>query len=446
ASYQVFEDYLEARVVGVAANNRDGLEIFDNIIITNRGGGNGGTETGASTLLKGTATGLVQTGPGIFPACAVGQTQRCGTIITSQTIRLGENPRSSSGFVIMDLSTVGAPRRDTYFGLLSGTNLGAILPVRFGGGATKAIWHGSLYTNAELIERDDERGFVNLIHYPLSLTVDLAAGTLQTVNLLGNLGAVALTPTSSITIDGRFGLNARTAKVPYGILRGDVNYNTLNYTLVGLIGVEGAIGIFRDPTYQGAGLTGGGFQVSPPPPPAYGRGNYAVFEDFYHRSKSSTDDLYLAGSITAGTDQFVRGTPTGLVKHNLTGDLEAGSFAPLTVYLGGDVNSGNAFVLESFNGTHVAGLLSTTDLGFAPHENLASATWLGTFYVSNNVASTGTDGPAPFVIKSGVKVDFAAGTLTSTQEIYTLANNQFISFGIYGRFGERQHELPLGIL
>ncbi|MCA8835277.1 MAG: hypothetical protein K8953_09355, partial [Proteobacteria bacterium] len=70
---------------------------------------------------------------------------------------------------------------------------------------------------------------------------------------------------------------------------------------------------------------------------------------------------------------------------------------------------------------------------------------------------TGTErpAPAPLEIKFGVMVDLDAGTLTSgkiesdvltsSQETYTLANGEFISFGIYGRFG-RKHELPLGIL
>nr|MCA8833869.1 hypothetical protein [Pseudomonadota bacterium] len=427
ANYALFENYFS----GLGEN--DGRRVYDTITQF---------DPPRSHFVKGTATGLVLTG------------LETASPLSGGAVRLGGDKRSNSGFALLQHFTPSRPRGHTYAGLLTGTNLGAVLPVRFGNGRVTAIWHGSFYTTNEtnvgekIRVTDATVGIVgrgNLTHAPLSVTVDLSAGTLQTVDLLGNLGAVALSAIDSVQIDAQFGLNARTAKVPYGILLGTVRYNKLDYELVGLIGVEGAIGIFR----QNTGFaTVGGFEVSPPPPPAYGRADYATFEDFYHRSKSNTDDLYLAGSITAGEAQFVRGTPTGLVKHNLTGDLEAGSFAPLTVYLGGDVTSGNAFVLESFNGTNVAGLLGTTDLGFAPHESVVSATWEATFYVSSDVNHTGTDRPAPegFIIKDGVEVDFAAGTLTSTQETYTLANAQFISFGIYGRFGERQHELPLGIL
>ena len=402
--------------------------------------------TQKSSILAGTATGLVQEGIN-DPLCDdddAGSANDCNMLLSAQTIRLGGDKRSNSGFAIMVTRIDEEPRGHSFGGLLSGTNLGAILPVSFGNGVTKAIWHGSFYVTANKIERENDAFFERLIHHPLSLTVDLTAGTLQTVDLLGNLGAVALSPTSAVRIDGRFGLNAITANVPYGILLGDVRFNNENYALAGLIGVDGAIGVFRVPTEQTTHVTFGGFEVSPPPPPAYGRGNYATFDDFY-RKRAATADRYLTPSVTADTDQFVRGLRTGLVKHNFAGNLEAGSFAPLNVYLGGNVDSGNAFIIENFNGTHVVGLLGTTDLGFAPHEGLANATWLGNFYLSNNVATTGTDGPAPLEIKSGVKVDFAAGTLTSTQETYTLANTQFISFGIYGRFGE-QHELPLGIL
>ena len=399
------------------------------------------TVTQKSSILAGTRTGLVQEGIN-DPATCVPMPDQCIQRLGYQTIRLGGDERSNSGFAIMGTKTNAEGRGYSYGGLLSGTNLGAILPVSFGSGVTKAIWHGSFYVTSNKIERADSF-FDTLLHHPLSLTVDLAAGTLQTVDLLGNLGTVALTPNSSVRINGKFGLSETTANVPYGLLLGDVRVNTTDYALIGLIGVDGAIGIFRTSATQTTHVTVGGFEVTPPPPPAYGRGNYATFEDFY-RKRAATADRYLTPSRTADTDQFVRGLRIGLIDP-ADGTLEAGSFAPLSVYLGGNANSGNAFIIENFNGTHVVGLLGTTDLGFAPHENLASATWLGNFYVSNNVATTGTDGPAPLEIKSGVKVDFGAGTLTSTQETYTLANTQFISFGIYGEFGE-QHELPLGIL
>ena len=402
------------------------------------------TVTQKSSILAGTRTGLVQEGLN-DPLCDdddAGSANDCNRLLSAQTIRLGGDERSNSGFAIMVTLVDAEPRGHSFGGLLSGTNLGAILPVSFGSGVTKAIWHGSFYVTSNKIERENDEFFETLIHHPLSLTVDLTAGTLQTVDLLGNLGAVALSPTSSVEINGKFGLNAATAHVPYGILLGDVRFNNENYALAGLIGVEGAIGVFRVPTEQTTHVTFGGFEVSPPPPPAYGRGNYATFEDFY-RKRATTADRYLTPSVTADTDQFVRGLRIGLVKHNFAGNLEAGSFAPLSVYLGGNTDSGNAFIIENFNGTHVVGLLGTTDLGFAPHEGLANATWQGTFYVSSNVASTGTAGPAPFTINA--VVDFGAGTLTSTQETYTLANDQFISFGIYGKFGQK-HELPLGIL
>ena len=426
-----------------------GYQIFYNYTSTLAGSGGDphglllrNTVTQGSSLLAGTVTGLTQVG--IASNTCTGS--NCIKRISYQTFRLGENRLSNSGFAFMEANTATKQRGFSYAGLLSSTNLGAVLPVSFANGATKAVWHGSFYSTTEFVLKTvGDTTVTEFVHHPLSLTVDLTAGTLQTVDLLGNLGAVALSTTSSLTIDGRFGLNPTTAKQTYGLLLGDVRYDTQDYKLVGLIGVEGAIGIFRTAAFFNPNVTIGGFQVSPPPPPAYARANYATFDNFYNRSKSSTDELHLLGSITADKAQFVRGTRTGLINHDLTGDLAAGSFAPLTVFLGGDVNSGNAFIIENFNGTYVAGLLGTTDLGTAPHEGLVSATWLGNFYVSSNVTGTGTDAPAPFVIKLGVEVDFGAGTLTSTQETYTLANTQFISFGIFGEFGQKQG-LSLGIL
>ncbi len=392
-----------------------------------------------SHFIKGTATGLVLTGL---------ETTRP---LSGGAVRLGGNRLSNSGFALLQHFTPSRPRGHTYAALLTGTNLGAILPVRFASGRVTAVWHGSFYTTNEtnvgekITVTDASVGIVgrgNLTHAPLSLTVDLSAGTLQTLDLLGNLGTIALSPTDSVQIDGRFGLNAVTANVPYGILVGTVRYNKENYALAGLIGVDGAIGIFR----QNIGFsTVGGFEVSPPPPPAYARANYAMFDDFYRRSKSSTDELHLLGSITADKAQFVRGTRTGLIKHNLPGTLADGGFAPLTVYLGGDADSGNAFIIENFNGTYVAGLLGTTDLGFAPHESVVSATWEGTFYVSSDVTGADTSAPEGFLIEDGVVVDFGAGTLKSSKATYTLANTQFISFQIDGEFGQKQG-LSLGIL
>ncbi|MCA8835107.1 MAG: hypothetical protein K8953_08480, partial [Proteobacteria bacterium] len=284
ASYQVFEDYFS------------GLAVPDERRINSKIGE-------YSTLLKGTATGLVQDfiSPANFNFYAQRSDQthaecraeRNCNILISSVVRLGENPRSNSGFVIMTQFGSEHPGGDTYAGLLSGTNLGAILPVSFGGGATKAIWHGSIYHSEDSIEIS--RGVERLIHRPLSLTVDLSAGTLQTVDLLGRLGAFVLSPTSSVTIDGRFGLHPSAAKEPYGLLFGTVTYNGFPYKLAGLIGVEGAIGVFAFETGATPGnsdingnMNHGGFQVSPPPPPAYGHGNYTVFDDFYHRSKSNT--------------------------------------------------------------------------------------------------------------------------------------------------------------
>ena len=451
ANYQVFYDYFST------LPEHDERRLYDALLYD-------GAPNDFSTLLEGTRKGLILTGldPTLIArgrdksVCPADKIRDC-QVIDLEVVRLAGNPRSSSGFAIMTRFSTERPTGEVYAGLLSGTDLGAVLPIRFASGSTTAVWHGSIYHSDDKVsDAAKSAGFLSLVHRPLSLTVDLAAGTLRTVDLLGNLGAFTLSSTNSVTIDGRFSFNERTAKLSYGILIGDVLYNGLLYHLAGLIGVEGAIGVFaRDFDSNSGNVNGsfshGGFQVSPPPPPAYGRANYAVFEDFYHRAKISSDIRYVAGSRTDDTAQFVRGTQIGLVNPASTGTLDSGSFAPLTVHLGGDVYSGNAFVIENFNGTHVAGLLASTDLGFAPHADLATATWEGTFYLSNNVHHVGADrsAPAPFEIKSGVVVDFAAGTLTSSQAEYRLAGagegGEFVSFGIFGEFGEI-NELPLGIL
>ncbi len=135
------------------------------------------------------------------------------------------------GFALMFGQTTGAENRYRA-GLLSGTDLGKPLS----GNEPNANWTGSVYVSSHL------NGTTNVpMEVDLTLAVNFSAGTIGVSNQ-------TITGDKTLTIVGRFG--AGDATLPVGILGGTVSYNdgTTEHTslpLIGLIGVDGAIGVFH---------------------------------------------------------------------------------------------------------------------------------------------------------------------------------------------------------
>ncbi len=160
----------------------------------------------------------------------------------------------NDGFVIM-----GARSSSVNFyraGLLSTTDLGAALD-----NAVTANWTGTAYSSVHV---DSANNNVPL-SIPLTLTVDFDAGTIKTAGAIsyGNAGDM-------IEIKGLFKGGTKDNGLPVGILGGTVDYDYNRFfssndiPLIGLIGADGAIGVFAGPAVgSNVGVVVGGFQATP---------------------------------------------------------------------------------------------------------------------------------------------------------------------------------------
>ena len=156
------------------------------------------------------------------------------------TVRLKEEATGNNGFAVMyGLVSGNQPRFRA--GLLSGTDLGPALS-----GTSTATWAGSLHWASSVS---------GLVRVALdTVTVDFDNGTIKAP-------AVTVASDRTVAIDGLFRAGSNNNTLPVGILGGDAIYTDgvpARLPLIGLIGTEGAIGVYNDGT-----SVVGGFQASP---------------------------------------------------------------------------------------------------------------------------------------------------------------------------------------
>ncbi len=190
------------------------------------------TTNAIAAFLEGTATGLDTTDL-TFPAS--------GNFMPV-TVRLKEEATGDNGFAVMYGLESGNQVRFRA-GLLSGTDLGPALS-----GTSTATWAGSLHWANVL------SGLVR-VALP-TVTVDFDNGTIKAP-------AVTVRSDRTVAIDGLFRAGSNNNDLPVGVLGGKAIYtdmgNPFDLPLIGLIGTEGAIGV-----YHGLGRNlAGGFQASP---------------------------------------------------------------------------------------------------------------------------------------------------------------------------------------
>ncbi len=156
------------------------------------------------------------------------------------TVRLKEEETGDNGFAVMyGLVSGNQPRFRA--GLLSETDLGPALS-----GTSTATWAGSLHwANA----------VSGLVRVALdTVTVDFDNGTIKA-------DAVTVRSERTVAIDGLFRAGSNNNGLDPGILGGHAIYTDgvpARLPLIGLIGTEGAIGVYHDGT-----SVVGGFQASP---------------------------------------------------------------------------------------------------------------------------------------------------------------------------------------
>ena len=367
-----------------------------------------------------------------------------GTLLTTGT-NPSESPSGDSNGTGLTLADDGVNgfafarnnNNKLYVGLLANTNLGG--PLR-SDNATNATWDAKLrvlYFNGTDF-MPEEADFELQINYG-------DANRDNTLAIAGNDPSLTTLGAFSI-VSGKFTNN--------GVIYGEVNFASNNVgagTLTGLIGADGAIGIFKSNDAADASTSSiayvGGFTAAPAAEVEPEGDGYATFKNHYAAQSGNTELLALADSSASSTTRgFLQGTATGLIETNLTFDSVAG-FKSIAIKLGGNTgneNSPDGFAVVSSNNGIYAGLLSGTDLG-APLASQSSINveWTGSLNYVASSSARGLSTSSDFTLTVNVN----DGTLTST----AISIPSFATDGtmvINGRFGNHADAsgLPTGVL
>ncbi|MCA8834030.1 MAG: hypothetical protein K8953_02995, partial [Proteobacteria bacterium] len=328
-------------------------------------------------------------------------------------VRLGGNNADTAdrnGFAVLYGRFTNATSARLRAGLLPGTDLGALLGNTAPDGAATASWPGTIYHLRQLSGAKPNQVLTPFI---VAFAVDFAAGTFE-------LPSTVLVPTTpdrvnSIRVAGRFGSHveavdgavppATPTRLPLGVLGGNVYHKTgfngeVPHALQGLIGAEGAVGVFISSTNDSIF---GGF-VARNAPVLVNHAGYI----------SQNSNLQTEGS---GTADFVQGLENGLDITNVN-FMESSTnvcgissgracIANTPVRLGGNnadetdpsgfaLFYGNNHETQLTNPVYRVGLLSGTDVGFAlpalAPDGTASAVWSGQVHMTEG-ASGGTITP-----------------------------------------------------
>ncbi len=157
---------------------------------------------------------------------------------------------AGDGFALLFGETAGGDDRYRA-GLLSGTDLGAPLV----NAPSDGTWDGNVHVSRHVDGTTNEP-----LPVSVTLNVDFSTGRIGVTNH-------TITGSEMLTIAGEFRAGSNNPTLPVGILGGTVSYNdgTTEHTslpLIGLIGVDGAIGVFHGGTDI---PMVGGFAVKPTP-------------------------------------------------------------------------------------------------------------------------------------------------------------------------------------
>ncbi len=381
-----------------------------------------------------------------------GRNPDCNTCVNNFIVRLGGDNTDiddTDGFALIYGRFTNGTSARLRAGLLPKTDLGAFLGNTAPDGAATASWPGTIYHLRQLSGAKPNQVLTPFI---VAFAVDFAAGTFE-------LPSTVLVPTTpdrvnTIRVAGRFGSHveavngaATPTRLPVGVLGGNAYHKTgfnneVPHALQGLIGAEGAVGVFISSTSDSIF---GGFVARNAPVPV----NHAGYI-------SQNSDLQTEGN---GTADFVQGLENGLDVTNVNfaavgSDGTASSCASLggcidnyPVRLGGnnaDTTDPSGFALFFGNGDatdgvgnriYRVGLLSGTDVGVAlpllAPDGTATALWSGK--VHTTVDSTGgTITPHNLTLT----VNYTARTIvTATSNSVAISDGNLSINGGYGITG-----------
>ncbi|MCA8835917.1 MAG: hypothetical protein K8953_12630, partial [Proteobacteria bacterium] len=334
---------------------------------------------GENQFLAGTATALTTTG-------ATSATPDSLTIASAryEGEKLGGTGNINDG-VAFFYDTVSSGNYNYYAGLLSDTNLGALITRP---ATTTAKWRGQLkaFRDAGTIATDDTEATDN-------------TGFVLDITFAGNTGSIESYAEVGTGIyyhlDGTY--NAQ------GVISGTVERGIFIFTgetltgfgtssdgiLTGLIGEQGAVGVFiadddADPAYVG------GFVAAP----IRNIPDYDTFVRHYEPQKNADNTKLLERQNDPNRlNQFLKGQESGIlfplsVETHLI-YTATGHFEPVALKLDGDSVNGiglmRAFAAAAqVNELHRSGILLGTDLGEPLRGNETDADWSGKLYVTRH--------------------------------------------------------------
>ncbi|MCA8833981.1 MAG: hypothetical protein K8953_02750, partial [Proteobacteria bacterium] len=282
-----------------------------------------------------------------------------------------------------------------YAGILSGTDLGAPLKQATGTGT----WYGQISTILVGFRDINKKDFVLKITFGAKAGVDGSAGSIE-----GIVQSDTSSSTNHYQLTGTYDAGGViTGEVIFGAFTGSLAQDNLattvppNGILTGLIGEQGAVGVFLAADAGSTkdniiGATSGGYVGGFVAAPALPDVDHAAWV----ASFGANPPLLLASNLAPTTgNKFLQGKETGLNTTGL-GDFTADSFnfdsaTYNGMFFGGSATNGVAFQYGNIEGKryYYAGLLSGTNLGL-PLSAVTNATWYGRIVVLQNRAWYGT--------------------------------------------------------
>ncbi len=350
----------------------------------------------------------------------------CSACFPNFIVRLGgdnTDTADTDGFALIygRLINTGGGSARARVGLLPGTDVGAYFDNVAPDGAMTATWPGTIYYSTVISGTAPNRVITPL---SVAFSVDFAEGTFE-------LPSTVLPNAQTISVAGRFGEHTEAvdratptaAPLPRGVLGGNAHIGGVQHVLQGLIGTEGAVGVFAVGPQT---FAVGGFVAQNAPVLV----NHAVY-------LAQNADLRLSTSTNSA---FVRGLDngSGLDKSsvNFTANDVASScqsnntkcILEHTLRLGGnndDRNDPSGLALFYGNrsptnvnagGAYRVGLLSGTDVGFAlpllAPNGMATAEWSGKLLATRD-ATDGTITPRDLTLT----VDYTNRTINGQVSI-----------------------------
>ncbi|MGU9964086.1 MAG: hypothetical protein ACNYPD_08360 [Candidatus Halichondribacter symbioticus] len=412
--------------------------------------------TGTLPLLYGAAS-VVDSGPRVnfiqrFTPSAGKGFDFTGTAFRKASVRgevlyLDKDKTSGSGVAFSQVSATDTTGERYYAGLLLGTNLGS----RITDPTTSTIWDAELMG---VFKTSNPQRYSSR-HFKMQVIFDGNKGTISSGTYSGGVFTKRGIPTDSFgnfNIQGKFGRD--------GLLYGTVGLRSnTNGTLTGLIGADGAVGVFA---FNATGIISyvGGFVAHP-----IGEVNFASWGGAVGEPKATiTAGINEIITSKAGTAPLLNGfasvsndNPTGNFIQGLdTLDGQGFDFARTgfpsasvtggILYLDEDSNSGSGVAFSHVRGTGVtrdkyyAGLLSATDLGLPIADPNTSAIWdarlMGVFKIFSPQQYSNLDFKMQ-VIFDGNEGTISSGTVSGgsfTPGEISTSSSILGDFNIEGRF------------